>query len=168
MWDYVVWIQYKLDDPYLNCANVNLSSRFTECVSTSVYVTEPVKIDHLSTKDHRFCSSLLYDNLITIYTTIPKSSSLLLNLISFFCNLQKWDNMFWTEDISKDITQCHFHSHRRFLHARSHSYNEARHKAFSCLFTGHFLAKTFLIFNTIVIKQLLHWVFQHYNITSIQ
>ena len=50
------------------------------------------------------------------------------------------------EDISKIITQFHVHSHRQFLHAQSHNYNEARHKAFSCLFTRHFLAKTFFNF----------------------
>ena len=51
------------------------------------YVTEPAKIDHVSTKNHRFLACLLYYNLITIYTTAIKSSSLLPNLMGFLLQL---------------------------------------------------------------------------------
>ena len=49
---------------------------------TLQYVTGPVKIDHLSTKNRQFLMYLLYHNLITIYTTATKSS-LLQNLMGF-------------------------------------------------------------------------------------
>ena len=49
----------------------------------SIYVTGPARIDHVSTKNHRFSACLLYDNLITVYTTAAKSSSLLQNLMCF-------------------------------------------------------------------------------------
>ena len=42
-----------------------------------LYVTGPAKTDHLSTKNCRFLGCLLYHNLITIYTTVIRSSSLL-------------------------------------------------------------------------------------------
>ena len=47
------------------------------------YVTGPTKIDHLNTKNHQFLACLLYHNLLTIYTTATKSSSLLQNLMGF-------------------------------------------------------------------------------------
>ena len=47
------------------------------------YVTGPAKIDHLSTKNRQFLMCLLYHNLITIYTTAIKSSSLLQTLTGF-------------------------------------------------------------------------------------
>ena len=49
---------------------------------SGAYVIGPVKIDHVSTKNGRFLPCLLYHNLITIYTTATKSSSLLQNLLS--------------------------------------------------------------------------------------
>ena len=54
-----------------------------------VYVTGPVKIDHVSTKNCRFLACLLYHNLITIYTTATKSSSLLQKLKSFLLQLME-------------------------------------------------------------------------------
>ena len=50
-------------------------------------VTKPAKIDHLITKNHRFVACLLHHNLITIYTTATKSSSLLQNLMGFLLQL---------------------------------------------------------------------------------
>ena len=50
-------------------------------------VTGPVKIDHVSTKNPRFLACLLYHNLITIYATATKSSSLLQNLMGFLLQL---------------------------------------------------------------------------------
>ena len=45
------------------------------CIHT--YVTGPGKINHVSTKILPILFTLLYHNLITIYTTATKSSSLL-------------------------------------------------------------------------------------------
>ena len=53
------------------------------------YVTGPVKIDHLSAKNYRFLVCLLYHNLVTIYTTATKSSSLLQNLMGFLLQLME-------------------------------------------------------------------------------
>ena len=50
-------------------------------------MTMPAKIDHVSAKNHRFLACLLYHNLITIYTTATKSSSLLQNLMGFLLQL---------------------------------------------------------------------------------
>ena len=50
---------------------------------TDAYVTAPAKIDHLSAKNRQFLACLLYHNLITIYTTAMKSSSLLQNFTGF-------------------------------------------------------------------------------------
>ena len=50
-------------------------------------VTGPAKIDHVSTKNHRFLACLLYHNFITVYTTATKSSSLLQNLMGFLQQL---------------------------------------------------------------------------------
>ena len=51
------------------------------------FVTGPAKINHVSTKTRRFLACLLYHNLITIYTTATKSSSLLQNLMGFLLQL---------------------------------------------------------------------------------
>ena len=51
------------------------------------YVTGPAKIDHVSAKNRQFLACLLYHNLITIYTTATKSSSLLQNLMGFLLHL---------------------------------------------------------------------------------
>ena len=50
-------------------------------------VTGPAKIDHVSAKNCQFLACLLYHNLITIYTTATKSSSLLQNLMGFLLQL---------------------------------------------------------------------------------
>ena len=52
------------------------------------HVTGPAKIDYLNTKNHRFLFSLLYYNLITIYTTTTKSS-LLQNLMGLLLQLTR-------------------------------------------------------------------------------
>ena len=67
------------------------------------FVTWPAKIDHLSTKNCQVCWSLIYHNLITIYTTATKSSALLQNLMGF--HLKLMEIALWMEDISKNITQ---------------------------------------------------------------
>ena len=67
-------------------------------------------------------SSLLYHNLITIYTTGTKCSSLLQNLMGFLFQLRKWKTTFQTKDISKNITWCNLCSHGRFSQAQSHMY----------------------------------------------
>ena len=67
-----------------------------------IIVTRPVKIDHLNTKNHQFCLSLLYHNLMTIYTTLTKSSSLLQNLMG----LKLRDTTFGADDDSENITWC--------------------------------------------------------------
>ena len=56
-------------------------------ISQPLYVTRPAKIDHVSTKNRRFSACLLYHNLITIYTTATKSSSLLENLMGVLLQL---------------------------------------------------------------------------------
>ena len=71
--------------------------------------------DHVSAKNRRFLACLLYHNLIVIYTTATKSSSLLQNLMGFFCHLRKWDSAFGTKDISENITRCNLRSHGPFL-----------------------------------------------------
>ena len=53
----------------------------------STYVTWPAKINHLSAKNCRFLLSLLYHDLITIYTTATKSLSLLQNLMDLLLQL---------------------------------------------------------------------------------
>ena len=53
----------------------------------ALYVTGPAKIDRVSAKNHRFLACLLYHNLITIYTTATKASSLLQNLVGFYLQL---------------------------------------------------------------------------------
>ena len=59
-------------------------------------------------------------NLITVYTTATKSSSLLQNLMGLLlCSLWKWDTTFLTEDISENITWYNLRSHGRFLQAQS-------------------------------------------------
>ena len=58
----------------------------TMCVFL-IYVTGPAKIDHVSTKNHQFLACLLHHNLIIIYTTATKSSSLLRNLMDFLLQL---------------------------------------------------------------------------------
>ena len=55
--------------------------------ATQKYVTRPAKIDHVSAKNRRFLACSLYHNLITIYTTATKSSSLLQNLMGFLLQL---------------------------------------------------------------------------------
>ena len=52
------------------------------CVYVCVYVTGPVKIDHLSAKKSPIVLLLLYHNFLTIYTTTTKSLSLLQNVMS--------------------------------------------------------------------------------------
>ena len=64
--------------------------------------------------------SLFYHNLITIYTTTTKSSSLLQNLMCFFSWLQKWDTTFCMENLIENITQCNLRSHSWFSQAQSH------------------------------------------------
>ena len=54
---------------------------------THTYVTGPAKIDHVSAKNWQFLACLLYHNLVTIYTTTTKSSSLLQNLMGFLLQL---------------------------------------------------------------------------------
>ena len=51
------------------------------------YVTGPAKIDHVSAKNRRVLACLLYHNLLTIYTTATKCSSLLQNLMGFLLQL---------------------------------------------------------------------------------
>ena len=46
-----------------------------------LYVTGPAKSGHVSAKNSRFLACLLYHNLITVYTTATKSSSLLQNVM---------------------------------------------------------------------------------------
>ena len=55
------------------------------------YVTRPAKIDHVSAKNRRFLACLLNHNLITIYTTAIKSSSLLQNLMGFLLQLTEME-----------------------------------------------------------------------------
>ena len=94
---------------------------YTEYIhSIFVFVTGPAKINHLSAKNHWFCSSLVYHNMITIYTTAIKSSSLMQNLMGCLLQLMEIDTTFWTEDISGNITQCNMHSHDLFSQAQSH------------------------------------------------
>ena len=52
-----------------------------------MYVT--VKIDHVSAKNCQFLACFLYHNLITIYTTTTKSSSLLQNLMGFLLQIME-------------------------------------------------------------------------------
>ena len=59
----------------------------TQLIAIHQNVTGPAKIDHVSTKNHRFLVCLLYHNLKTIYTTTTKSSSLLQNLMGFLLQL---------------------------------------------------------------------------------
>ena len=54
-------------------------------------------------KNHPFFS-LLYHNLLTFNTNTTNSLPLQQNLMGFFCNLQKQDATFITEDISGNIT----------------------------------------------------------------
>ena len=56
-------------------------------VGMLTFVTGPVKIDHVSTKKLPILLYLLYHNLITIYTTATKSSSLLQHLMGFLLQL---------------------------------------------------------------------------------
>ena len=56
-------------------------------MDTNTYVTGPVKIDHVSAKNRRFLACLLYHNLIIIYTTATKSSTLLQSLMGFLLEL---------------------------------------------------------------------------------
>ena len=42
-------------------------------IREAIYVTRPAKIDHVSAKNRRFLACLLYQNLITIYTTTTKT-----------------------------------------------------------------------------------------------
>ena len=51
------------------------------------FVTGPAKIDHVSAKNRQFLACLLYHNLITVYTTATKSSSLLQNFMGFLLQL---------------------------------------------------------------------------------
>ena len=53
-----------------------------------MYVTWPAKINHLRTKKlPNFCLCSIIRNLITIYTTATKSSSLLQNLMNLLLQL---------------------------------------------------------------------------------
>ena len=76
-------------------------------------MTGPAKIDHVSAKNCRFLACLLYHNLITIYTTATKSSSLLQNLIDVLLQLTEWDSAFGTKDISENIICTHMVDFRR-------------------------------------------------------
>ena len=49
---------------------------------------------------------------------------------AFLCTLEKRNNTFWTEDISKNITQCNLHSHGRPSHNWFHLF--CRHTYFAC------------------------------------
>ena len=64
---------------------------------TDTYVTEPAKIDHVSTKNLQFLACLLYHNLITIYTTTTKSSSLLQNSMGVLLQLTEMGWHIWNE-----------------------------------------------------------------------
>ena len=55
------------------------------------YVTGPAKSDHVSAKNRRFLPFLLYHNLLTIYTTAIKSSSLLQNFMGFLLQLMEME-----------------------------------------------------------------------------
>ena len=57
---------------------------------------------------------LLYHNLITVYTTAAKPSSLLQNLMGFLLQLTEMDSAFRMKDICQNITQCNLRSHGRF------------------------------------------------------
>ena len=70
-----------------------------------LYATGPVNIDHVSTKIADFLSSL-YQNLLTIKINATKRSTTTAG--AFFCNLQKQDTTFRTEDVSENITQSNF------------------------------------------------------------
>ena len=50
-------------------------------------VSGPAKIDHVSAKKSPILPCLLYHNLITIYTTATKSSTLLQNVMRFHLQL---------------------------------------------------------------------------------
>ena len=80
----------------------------------------PAKIDHLSAKNRRFLACLLHHNLITIYTTATKSSSLLQNLMGFLLQLTEKDAAFV---IPVSLASC---STRKLLvssqHLKVHSY----------------------------------------------
>ena len=58
-----------------------------------IYVTEPTKIDHLSTKNCQSFLSLLYHNLITIYTTTTVFITTI-NYNGFFPQLTEKDAAF--------------------------------------------------------------------------
>ena len=47
----------------------------------------------------KFLACLLYDNLITIYTTATKSASVLQNLMALLLQLTEWDSAFGTKDL---------------------------------------------------------------------
>ena len=69
------------------CMCVPTPGLLTASGMIGTYVTGPAKIDHVSAKNCRFLVCLLYHNLITIYTTATKSSSLLQNLMDVFLQL---------------------------------------------------------------------------------
>ena len=81
----------------------------TKAIGDRAYENRPCE-----RKNRRFLACLLHHNLIAIYTTATKSSSLLQNLMGFFCHLQKWDSAFGTKDISENITRCYLRSHGPF------------------------------------------------------
>ena len=97
-----------------------LHCKFTQCVCTGhtgvghslyVYVTRPMKIDHLSTKNRQFVACLLYHNLITIYTTATNLHHYCRFYWAFFCSFWKWDSVFGTKDINETITPYNLCSH---------------------------------------------------------
>ena len=69
------------------CMCVHTPGLLTASGMIKTYVTGPAKIDHVSAKNRRFVACLLYHNLITIYTTATKSSSLLQNLMDVLLQL---------------------------------------------------------------------------------
>ena len=97
---------------------------FNTWTSIKIYVTRPTKINHMSTKNHWFLSPLLYHNLWTVNSNAIISLPPLQNLMDYdwasFCNLQKLDTTFRTDDISKNINQCKLHSHGWSLQAQSY------------------------------------------------
>ena len=75
------------------------------------YVTEPVRINHVSAKNANFLS-LLYHNLLATYINEPKSLPLLQKLMGFLLQFtNRILRTFRTKDVSKNITWCNLNSH---------------------------------------------------------
>ena len=74
---------------WCSCIDMQDECIHIDLYTCRVYVTGCAKIDHVSTKNRLFLACLLYHNLITIYTTTTKSSSLLQNLMAFLLQLME-------------------------------------------------------------------------------